>query len=189
MACPSPHAWLNRPYTVTGTKTDPWLAKSPAGGNIAWNIDMVPVRCPTWHLIHSFRCSFLILSSQQGIEGKCQRRFVSQVQGGLVSVIHKSATKEEKRMTNFHKQTLVISLCGRFSTSWADDKPWLGGWLWNPNSPKLYSLHDDSLSPDHWNAASFVVLGMPMTILLNIAGSAKLRARLRVVMRTLQCVS
>lgn len=76
MACPSPHAWLSRPYTANVTKASRSIAKSPAGCNTAWNIDMVPARCHTWHLIHSLRCSFLILSSQQGIKGKCQRSFV-----------------------------------------------------------------------------------------------------------------
>lgn len=76
MACPSRHAWLSRPYTANVARAGPSIAKSPAGSNIAWNIDMVPARCHTWHLIHSLRCSFLILSSQQGIKGKCQRSFV-----------------------------------------------------------------------------------------------------------------
>ncbi len=54
MQCPFCHGRI----IWTLLSADPSPAKTPPAGHISLGIDIVPLHCHTWHLIHSFRCSF-----------------------------------------------------------------------------------------------------------------------------------
>lgn len=54
MQCPFCHGRI----IWTLLSADPSPAKNPPAGHISLGIDIVPLHCHTWHLIHSFRCSF-----------------------------------------------------------------------------------------------------------------------------------